>query len=242
MGQRRRRSRQQIFFYVQHRGNARLAVLLALGTFGALAFLLMDLQLRPQIREWGQARARYLATQAINQAISQELEENGEEYQDLVRFEKDQFGQILAVQTDVVKVNTMKSRMIARVSQKLNDASAATIRIPLGNATGMDLLYGRGPKIPLRMIPLGSANADFVSVFTNAGINQTRHQVVIEAEVELSVLAPGSETTLTVSSQISVAETVLIGNVPDSYTYLDTQGENLLQDYYLLKNKGDQAT
>ena len=136
----------------------------------------------------------------------------------------------------------MKSRMIARVSQKLNDASAATIRIPLGNATGMDLLYGRGPKIPLRMIPLGSANADFVSVFTNAGINQTRHQVVIEAEVELSVLAPGSETTLTVSSQISVAETVLIGNVPDSYTYLDTQGENLLQDYYLLKNKGDQAT
>ena len=72
-----------------------LAVLLALGTFGALAFLLMDLQLRPQIREWGQARARYLATQAINQAISQELEENGDEYQDLVRFEKDQFGQIL---------------------------------------------------------------------------------------------------------------------------------------------------
>ena len=185
--------------------------------------------------------ARYLATQAINQAISQELEENGEEYQDLVRFEKDQFGQILAVQTDVVKVNTMKSRMIARVSQKLNDAAAAVIRIPLGNATGMDLLYGRGPKIPLRMIPLGSANADFVSVFTNAGINQTRHQVVIEAEVELNVLAPGSETTLTVSSQISVAETVLIGNVPDSYTYLDTQGENLLQDYSLLKNNGDQA-
>lgn len=241
MGQRRRRSRRHIFFYVQHKGNARLAALLALGTVAALAFLLMDLQLRPQIREWGQARARYLATQAINQAISQELEENGDEYQDLVRFEKDQFGQILAVQTDVVKVNTMKSRMIARVSQKLNDASAATIRIPLGNATGMDLLYGRGPKIPLRMIPLGSANADFVSVFTNAGINQTRHQVVIEAEVELNVLAPGSETTLTVSSQISVAETVLIGNVPDSYTYLDTQGENLLQDYYLLKNKGDQV-
>lgn len=240
MGQRRRRPRRQIFFYVQHKGNARLAALLALSTFAALAFLLMDLQLRPQIREWGQARARYLATQAINQAISQELEENGEEYQDLVRFEKDQFGQILAVQTDVVKVNTMKSRMIARVSQKLNDA-AAVIRIPLGNATGMDLLYGRGPKIPLRMIPLGSANADFVSVFTNAGINQTRHQVVIEAEVELNVLAPGSETTLAVSSRISVAETVLIGNVPDSYTYLDTQGENLLQDYSLLKNKGDQA-
>ena len=65
--------------------------------------------------------------------------------------------------------------------------------------------------------------------------------MVIEAEVELNVLAPGSETTLTVSSQISVAETVLIGNVPDSYTYLDTQEENLLQDYSLLKNKGDQA-
>ena len=77
MGQRRRRPRRQIFFDVQHKGNARLAVLLGLCTVAALAFLLMDLQLRPQIREWGQARARYLATQAINQAISQELEENG---------------------------------------------------------------------------------------------------------------------------------------------------------------------
>lgn len=193
----------------------------------ALGVLAADLRLRPQIQEWSQARARYLASQVINEAISGEMEENRGEYRELVRFEKDQFGQILAVQTDIVTINRMKARIISRISEKLNETGTSVIRIPLGNALGSDFLYGRGPMISLRVIPLGAANADFVSVFTNAGINQTRHQVMIEVQVELSVLAPGSETAVTVSSQISVAETVLIGNVPESYAYIDGQARSL---------------
>lgn len=220
MGRRRRR---QFFFYVQRRGNAALAWLLLACCLLALLVLAADLRLRPQIREWSQARARYLASQIINEAISREMEENREEYRELVRFEKDQFGQILAVQTDIVTINHMKARIISRISEKLNETSVSVLRIPLGNALGSDFLYGRGPLISVRIIPLGAASADFISVFTNAGINQTRHQVIIQARVELSVLSPGSETLVTVSSQISVAETVLIGNVPESYAYIDGQ-------------------
>lgn len=220
----RKRPRRRLFFYVQRRSNAALLWLLIGCCLLALGALAVDLRLRPQIREWSQARARYLASRVINEAISQEMEENREEYRELVRFEKDQFGQILAVQTDIVTINRMKARIVSRISEKLNDTDISVLRIPIGNALGGDFFYGRGPLASVRIIPLGSANADFISVFTNAGINQTRHQVIIEAQVELSVLAPGSESVVTVSSQISVAETVLIGNVPESYAYIGGQG------------------
>lgn len=237
----RTRRRRQFFFYVQHRGNAVLLWVLALCVFVAMSLLVMDLKLRPQIREWAESRARYLATRVINEAISEELDENAEEYANIVRFEKDESGQILAVQTDIVKINNMKSRIVNRISQKLREETAIIIRIPLGNALGTDVLYGRGPAVPVHLIPLGSANANFVSVFTNAGINQTRHQILIEASVELSVLAPGSESSVNVSSQISIAETVLIGDVPNSYTYIDGQSADGLGKYYQFKNADGEA-
>lgn len=100
---------------------------------------------------------------------------------------------------------------------------------------------GVGRDVPVHLIPLGSANANFVSVFTNAGINQTRHQILIETGVELSVLAPGSESTVNVTSQISIAETVLIGNVPNSYTYIDGDNTEGLGKYYQFKNADGEA-
>lgn len=237
----RTRRRRQFFFYVQHRGNATLLWVLGLCVVLALSLLVIDLKLRPQIREWAESRARYLATQVINEAISEELEENAADYADIVRFEKDEGGQILAVQTDIVKINNMKSRIVTRISQKLREATEIIIHIPLGNALGNDVLYGRGPDVPVHLIPLGSANANFVSVFTNAGINQTRHQILIETGVELSVLAPGSESTVNVTSQISIAETVLIGNVPNSYTYIDGDNTEGLGKYYQFKNADGEA-
>ena len=174
-----RRPKRHFFFYVQRRSNAALVWLLAVCCLLALGALVVDLRLRPQIQEWSQARARYLASRVINEAISQEMEENREEYRELVRFEKDQFGQILAVQTDIVTINHMKARIVSRISEKLNDTDISVLRIPIGNALGGDFFYGRGPPAPEGIIPLGRANPDFIRVFTHAGLNQNRHQVII---------------------------------------------------------------
>ena len=163
----KRPRRRRFFFYVQRRSNAALVWLLAVCCLLAFGALAADLRLRPQIREWSQARARYLAGRVINEAISQEMEDNREEYQELVRFEKDQFGQILAVQTDIVTINRMKARIVSRISEKLNSTDISVLRIPIGNALGGDFFYGRGPLVSVRIIPLGAANADFISVFTD---------------------------------------------------------------------------
>ena len=147
----RRMRRRHFFFYVQHRGNAALLWLLALCVAAALGLVLVDAKLRPQIREWAESRARYLATQVINEAIGEELEENAAEYADLLRLEKGEDGQVLAVQTDTVGINLMKARIVERIGAKLTEAGPIVIRMPLGNAVGADVFYGRGPRIPIRL-------------------------------------------------------------------------------------------
>lgn len=238
---RRPRPRRQLFFYVQHRGNAALLWFLLTCMVVAVGLVVVDWRLRPQIQEWAKSRARYVSAQVINESISEELQENAADYEGIVRIEKNDAGKIMAVQTDMVKINGLKARIIDRVTAKLKETTSITIRMPLGNAFGSDLFFGRGPRLPIQLMPLGSANADFISVFTDGGINQTRHQILLEVSVELSVLAPGSESTVTTTSKVAIAETVLVGTVPNSYTYLDGSAfQGLAQGNY--KNlTGDQA-
>jgi hypothetical protein len=84
------------------------------------------------------------------------------------------------------------------------------------------LLAGRGPLITVKMQSVGSSTARLVNRFTSAGINQTKHQILLNVDVYVSILLPGFTTATKVSNSFTVAETVIVGSVPDSYTYFDS--------------------
>lgn len=209
---------------------------IALSICATTFFLTANLRLRPLISEIAEAKARYIATRAINDAVSEELEENSEEYKNIILFEKDDKNQILAVKTDIIKINTLKSRVIARITDHLGQVESSVVLIPIGNLVKGDIFYGRGPRIAVKLMPLGSASANFLSVFTNAGINQTRHQIIIETHVDMSMLLPGASAKVEVTSQVSIAETVLIGSVPKSYTYIEDADDEATEKYFNLQN------
>ena len=217
-----------------------LRILLLIALLGSVLYLLLEKSLTQVILNTAYAKAYAIAVETMNEAVRESLQ-SGAAYEDLITVRTDGAGRITMLAANTARMNELAVSVALRAQSALETRDSASIAVPLGAALKAPFFSSLGPRVPVRLSPVGSVSAAFATEFEAAGINQTRHQVVIEAEVELNVLAPGSETTLTVSSQISVAETVLIGNVPDSYTYLDTQGENLLQDYSLLKNKGDQA-
>ena len=102
--------------------------------------------------------------------------------------------------------------------------------------SGSVLLAGRGPSISVRMESVGSSSAWFENEFTSAGINQTKHQIVLNIDVAVSILLPGFSTATVVSNAVTVAETVIVGSVPDTYTYFSTTPssyENDAKDYVL---------
>ena len=125
------------------------------------------------------------------------------------------------------------------VLTRVVQVSARALSIPVGTLTGSALLAGRGPRITVRMESVGSSEANFRNAFTSAGINQTKHQIILTVDVSVSILLPGFRTATKVSNSFIVAETVIVGMVPDTYTYFSTDPETYeedLKDYILNGN------
>ena len=124
------------------------------------------------------------------------------------------------------------------ILERLSEVSSSELSIPVGTLTGSSLLAGRGPSIHVRMQAVGSAKASLRNAFTSAGINQTRHQVLLDVSVTMSILLPGFITDAQVTSEIAVAETVIVGGVPNTYTYFSTTPDEVIDyaDEYIMNN------
>ena len=106
--------------------------------------------------------------------------------------------------------------VIAATNNGLED-----INIPIGNLLGSNLLLGRGPKVPVKIIMLTSSYSDFRNELEAVGINQVKHQIILEVRVQIDVLLPWEVQSTEVVSEVLIAETVLVGKVPDTYLNLN---------------------
>ena len=168
-----------------------------------------------------------LVTEAVNAAI-----DSGDiQYDELITFQKDANGSITAFQSNMAACNRLQSAITSDVLERLGEVSNTELAIPLGTLTGSALLAGRGPKIRVRMQSVGSCSAHFENAFDHAGINQTTHSILLYVDVSVTILLPGFSTFTKVSNAFSVAETVIVGAVPDTYTYFDS-GNAVAEDAY----------
>lgn len=186
-----------------------LAVFILIGVI----VLFLDWKLHPIIESMVSNQARIASVEAINEAVMEELAADSVSYTDLVNIERAESGQILAVTTDMTQMNQLKSSILQRVQEQLGEH--LDTGVPLGTLLGSELLHGRGPNIPVRLTLSGNVTADFESTFESAGINQTKHRICLHIHTSIySFLPPAYNGTTEIETDIPVAETVIIGEVP----------------------------
>jgi sporulation protein YunB len=195
-------------------------ILIAIGVFIAGNYYINN-HLRPIMTQMARVQVDQLASRIINQAIMDRITGEGVTYNTLVHFEKDVNGQITALNTDIISVNRLRANITEEVLSSLEKADTSKLAIPAGNLINSDILSGRGPRIPLKIVPLGTVSSGFSNQFSAAGINQTRHQIMMDITVDISILLPGYRVGTQVTAQVSIAETVIVGAVPDSYFMMD---------------------
>jgi len=176
--------------------------------------------MRSVITQMAVAKAYDIVTVAINEAINEKLNDGTLSYGQLITLEKDENGSITALVTDMASVNRLQAEIVTEVISRVSEMGSTDLSIPLGNIIGGNLLSGRGPGIPIRIISLTNSSAEFSNEFISAGINQTRHQILLEITVYVNILVPGYTTTTEVTTQVIVAETIIVGDVPNSYLNL----------------------
>ena len=195
-----------------------LLVVLALLT----AFLMLRSRYRDVIRELAQTQVKNSTSDLTNDAISKQIANGIIQYDRIVYFEKDLDGRITALKTNMSEINRLKTDILNIINDEILALDTSDIGIPIGSFFLPEFLSGRGPVIPVRILSIRNSDASFFSDFTQAGINQVLHQLNMLVSVDVSVLVLGQTSSFTVSSEVVVAETVIVGDVPD--TFLQTGG------------------
>lgn len=224
-----------------HHGFSRGEKIRAAALFLALALTLLCLyamaELKPILTNLATARVSNTVTGIVNRSVNDTIYSGGVDYDTLISFEKDADGRITAVKSNMAEFNRLQSEILADVLTKLSETSTKELAIPIGTLSGSALFSGRGPSIKIKMQSVGSSSARFENAFSSAGINQTKHQIMLIVDVHVSVLLPGFTTLTKVSNSFAVAETVIVGSVPENYTSF-VSGEKLddLAGEYIMNN------
>lgn len=221
------------FFYRRRRLDRRVLVrALALSVVVGVLTLVITaaVQMRPLLASLATTKVSNTVTRIVSEAVYQAIEDGEIRYDGLVTFEKDETGQITAVRSNMAAFNHLQADILDTILTRIDQVSARELSIPVGTLTGFSLLAGRGPRISVRMESVGSSEANFHNEFVSAGINQTKHQIILTVDVSVSILLPGFTTATKVSNSFIVAETVIVGSVPDTYTYFATEPDTYLED------------
>lgn len=188
-----------------------------------IAAVAAALFLRSLIRDIATSDARDAVTLAVNACVSRMMRERAYDYDYFVTLEKDASGNITAITTNTNHINALSSEIISEIAHAA-DNEVIHIDIPLGNLFGSNLLMGRGPQIPVEVLMLTSSFVRFENDLISTGINQSRHVINLKAAVDVDILIPWSSIRTTVETDILIAETVIVGRVPDTYVKISEAG------------------
>ncbi len=174
---------------------------------------LLELRLRPVAEQLAARQVNNRVTAELNAALSG-LQAG---YDRLVEIQRGEDGAITAVTSNMEQVNQIRAQGVQVALDTIAAIDVHTLGIPLGSLFDFDLLWAKGPEVQVHSLVAGTVNTRVYSDFRSAGINQTLHRVLLDVEVPLTVLLPGSRGETLVRVTVCVAETVIVGRVPQTY-------------------------
>jgi sporulation protein YunB len=179
------------------------------------AFLFVEGNLRPTIISMAEARARQLATEAINNAIKQKIAQESR-YEHLIFIQKDNQGKIIMAEVNNMEIAKIQALTTMSVQSTLEALQAQEIKIPLGQALGSEILANLGPRIPVTLVPVGTVSAEIQQTFESSGINIVSHQVGIDITARIQIVIPFFSSEISVHSFTPLATATYFGQVPET--------------------------
>lgn len=176
-------------------------------------------KIEPQIKTLCETRARSIALSTTNEVVNSHIKNIT--YDTLVDIKKNDQGKVIALTADVMEMNRLSNLVSSDVQKKLNELKDSYIKLPLGSMLNFGIFSGYGPSIKIKVVPTGNVSAKFKSEFEQAGVNQTRHKIYLEVSTKVRVIAPFNVGSQEYVNDITVAETIIVGDTPGSYYYIN---------------------
>ena len=207
-------------------------IVLILSLLSMVFLTFADLRLKPVVINAARSRARLFASDVISRSVDADVSESAGSFINVI------YGGdgISAIETNVTGISRLRADSILNIRGEISDIDRMTLDIPLGNLAGGMLLTGRGFPVRIKLVPIGDVSGEIYSEFSETGINQTLHRIYLRVRVSMNMIVASDTVRLELADDILVAETVIVGKVPDAYTAInrfeiDENEENDLNDY-----------
>ena len=192
-----------------------LALLLVL-TLVCGVYLFFDLRVRPTLLTVADVQVTRMAVEAINKTVQQEVTRNNIGYQDFITVHRDYNGRVALMQANTLRINKLAADITLDVQQRLRGLEREQVSVPFGQIMGSRIFADLGPRISIRIYPMGVVNVDVMDSFEQPGINQTRHKIYLDFTTMVRVVIPLYSGEVEVVSKVPVAESIIVGDVPDA--------------------------
>lgn len=179
-------------------------------------FVYINKIVNPLILTTNQAYISQQTTLSINNAVTSTISQTNL-YENLITISKNNEGNVTLIQANTQYINTLNATLINTIITNLVTVGDAGFGVPIGCFTGIKLLNALGPKITIKTTPIGTVKSNLISTFESAGINQTIHQIYIDILANVSILLPISNPIILVQSRVLLAESIIVGNIPQTY-------------------------
>lgn len=204
----------------ERRSRLRLMVTVVLTVATALT-LLVRYRLEPLAEDLISLQVDNQASDAINAAIAEQIAAGNIDYNNIVTLDTDLSGTVTAVRTNISELNRLKTDILQCLDAHLESMTEEELSVSIGSLLFPELFSGRGMSIPIRVLAVRSSDAEFRNSFTSAGINQTLHRIIIDIQIDITVLTWTNTFEVSVESSVVAAETVIVGTVPTTYFGLE---------------------
>lgn len=184
------------------------------------AILFVDMKIRPVVKTVAQYQGSKITSSAINKSVKDAISKSDVDFENLVSISYNNSGDISSVKTNIKEIDRLQSEISLSVNSSMDEISDDCIEIPLGTFSGISLLNGRGPVFKFKIKPVGFVSTQLKSEFISAGINQTLHKITLNVGTSATAVVPGVNADFDVNFTYVVAETVIVGKIPESYTYV----------------------
>ena len=200
------------------------AICFVLVVIGALLYF--NFVINPVILSMSEIKVKSLTQRAVNQAVY-EVVNGGPVYDDMIKISRNESGMVTLISADATEINRLARDLVKLSEVKLSEISERGIAIPIGTFSGMPIFVGRGPDVTIRLIPIGVISCSFRSEFREAGINQTNHRIYVNINSNVSVVMPTQNQNIATTTELLLAESIIIGSIPDTYLNSDSVDQML---------------
>lgn len=209
---------------IKNKIKTRILLIIAIIIINFTIFIyIFDKTVMPTVMAVADAEMRARATEIVNRAIINEYSRQFN-YDEVIRVDKDSDGNIVMLKADTLKMNKIACDVALEAQKELVKLGDIGIKIPIGYISRNNILSYYGPRITIKMQPIGIVETKYSSEFESAGINQTRHKIYVKVKTTVRVIIPLKSNDIEVSNEIPIAETIIVGKTPNTAIGLDLNG------------------